>query len=104
MRSDSILVTGMDSHSINKAERVLEAKNARKEKKERVRTVIAPTIEPVLEEIDKERQKTILGLIEVVETGTSQEDIKATILALNLYKESLDSLKSRLQNIMRVSK
>lgn len=102
MRSDSILVTGISGHSIDKDEKVKEAKRLRTEQKERVRAVISPTIEPVLEELQKEKEKTILGLIEAVDAGVSQEDVKSTILALNLYKESMDNLKSRLSNIMRV--
>ncbi len=102
MRTDSILNTGMSSATLNKAERVKKAREARAEQKKQVRNVILPAIEPVLEELDKERNKTIIDLMETIDASTSDVDVKSIILSLNLYKESLENLKSRLSNIMRV--
>ncbi len=101
-RSDSVLNTGMSSATLNKSERVKKAREARADQKKQVRNTILPAIEPVIDELVKERNKTILDLMETINASTSQEDVKSIILALNLYKDSMESLKSRLTNIMRV--
>lgn len=103
MRNDSILLTGMNSGTVSKVDRERMARQ-KKEKQERLskKQVIQPAIEPVLLEIDKEKKRTILELMESIDTASTEQDLKSTIVALNLYKKSLDKLSIRLKNIMRV--
>lgn len=103
MRNDSVLLTGMNSGTVSKVDRERMARQ-KKEKQERLskKHVIQPAIEPVLAEIDKEKKRTILAIMESVNGETTDSDLKANILALNLYKQSLDKLSIRLKNIMRV--
>ncbi len=99
-RSDSVLLTGMNSSSISKVERAKEKERLKKDAKLKVKKQIAPSIEPVIAEIEKEQQATILAQLDLIDG--SDEDFKAMALALKLYKESLSRLKSRLSTIMRV--
>jgi methyl coenzyme M reductase gamma subunit len=92
----------MSSASLNKATKAKESREARAKAKEHIRNTVSPAIEPVLEEIKKEKERTILELIESIDGGTADEQVKSVILALNLYKESMDALNARLTNIMRV--
>lgn len=100
MHSDSFLLTGMNSSSVSKVERMRAKEKERKEVKHTTKTKIAPTIQPVLEELDKEIQTTIMSQMDLVD-GTT-EDFKSMALALKLYKQSCKQLKSRLSNIMRI--
>jgi hypothetical protein len=90
----------MNSSSVSKLERSQSKEKVRKQSKVEKKTRISPTIEPVLEELNKEVQATILAQMDLVDG--SPEDFKANALALKLYKESCKRLKSRLSNIMRV--
>lgn len=98
-RSDSILLTGMNSSTVSKVDRMKEKEQFKREAKLRKKASISPTIEPVLEELDKERDATILSQLDLIDGG--QENFEAHAIALKLYKESLSRLKSRLSNIMR---
>lgn len=99
-RSDSILLTGMNSSSVSKLERSKAKEKKRLEDKVSTKTKIAPTIQPVLKELDKEIQATIMAQMDLIDSNT--EDFKTMALSLKLYKESCRKLKSRLSNIMRV--
>lgn len=99
-RSDSVLLTGMNSASVSKVERAKEKERLKKESKLKVKSKIAPSIEPVIDEIDKEIKATIIAQMDLIDG--SEEDFKAMAKALKLYKESCSRLKSRLSNIMRV--
>lgn len=99
-RSDSVLLTGMNSSSVSKLDRVKAKEESRKKEKVEKKTRIAPAIEPVIDELNKQIQSTILAQMDLVDG--SPEDFKANALALKLYKESCERLKSRLSNIMRV--
>lgn len=99
MRSDSVLLTGMNSGTVNKVERSKEKEKLRQEAKLRTKAKIHPSIEPVLEEIDKEIKATILAQLDLIDTSTG--DFTSNALALKLYKESCQKLKNRLSNIMR---
>ena len=103
-RNDSILNTGASSASIGKAERARELREGRAKLKTDKRTRIAPSIEPVIEELIKERDRTILELLALVTPATPTEDAKELLVSLNLYKASMERLKSRLSNIMREPK
>lgn len=100
MRSDSFLLTGMNSNSVSKVERMKAKEKERKEVKHTTKTKIAPTIQPVLEELDKEIQSTIMSQMDLIDSNTG--DFTSQALALKLYKESCKKLKSRLSNIMRM--
>lgn len=100
-RNDSALLTGMNSGTVSKVEREQRAKRKKeKEKKLKKKSIVAPTIEPVLEEINKEEQATIIAQMDLVDGDT--EDFKSMALALKLYKESCKNLRNRLTKIMRV--
>lgn len=101
-RSDSVLLTGANSGTLGKLDRAKQAEELKKQAKISKKHKIAPTIEPVLEEIDKEVQSTIMAQMDLIDGDT--EDFKSMALALKLYKESCKKLKSRLSNIMRVEK
>ncbi len=100
-RNDSILLTGMTSNSVSKVERMKAKEKKRVEDKVSTKTKIAPTIQPVLEELDKEIQATIMAQLDLVDQ-MNEDDFKAVGLSLKLYKESCRRLKSRLSNIMRI--
>lgn len=99
MRSDSILLTGMNSNSVGKLERTQEKERLKKEKKLHVKAKVAPSIEPVMAELDKEISSTILAQLDLIDSST--DDFKANALALKLYKESCQNLKNKLSKIMR---
>lgn len=96
-RSDSVLLTGMTSNTISKVERNREKETHKREEKLKAKALIHPSIEPVLQELEKEKNRATLEIIELVE-GTPSEQ---TIESLKLYRQSMDKLKSRLTNIMR---
>jgi ADP-dependent phosphofructokinase/glucokinase len=100
-RNDSILLTGMTSNSVSKVDRMKLKEKIRKEDKQHTKAKIAPTIQPVLDELDKEIQSTIMAQMDLVDATT--DDFKTIALSLKLYKESCKKLKSRLSNIMRVT-
>lgn len=100
-RTDSILNTGMTSHTINKAERMKKARENRNQIKQAKRTKLMPAAEVVITELDKEKQNTEKMLLEQINVNTPDQSVKDIIVALNLYGESLNKLKSRLSNIMR---
>lgn len=99
MRSDSILLTGMNSNSVGKLERSQEKERLKKEAKLKTKAKVAPAIEPIIEELNKEMSATILAQLELVDSST--DDFKSTALALKMYKKSCENLKSRLSKIMR---
>lgn len=101
-RSDSILLTGANSGTLGKVERAKAKDEIKKQSKLNKKHKIAPAIEPVLEEIEKEIKSTILAQMDLIDGNT--EDFKSMAMALKLYKESCHKLKSRLTNIMRVEK
>lgn len=102
MRNDSILFTGMTSNSINKADKALKARKKATEEKASQRSKIMPAVEPIIELIKKERDLTISSLLSVVDSNTSEDDLKATVVALNLYRQSIDKLQNSITRIMRV--
>ena len=98
-RSDSVLLTGMNSSTVSKVDRMKEKEEFKRQAKLQKKAKIAPTIEPVIEEIDRERDATILAQLDLVDGGA--DNFEAHAIALKLYKESLSRLKSRLSTIMR---
>lgn len=100
MRNDSVLLTGMNSSTISKVERNKEKERLRKEAQLKTKAVIHPAVEPVLNELKKEKDRTTMEMLDLVD-GKQQEDVQVQIMALKLYRESMDALKSRLTTIMR---
>ena len=98
-RNDSILLTGMNSSTVTKSSRMKDKEEFKRAAKLQKKSKISPSIEPVLEELDKERDSTILAQLDLVDAST--ENFEAQALALKLYKESMAKLKNRLSNIMR---
>jgi formate dehydrogenase maturation protein FdhE len=90
----------MNSSSVSKVERAKEKERLKKDNKLKVKAKIAPSIEPVIAEIEREQKATILAQLDLIDG--SEENFKAMAMALKLYKESLSKLKSRLTTIMRV--
>lgn len=101
MSNDSIFLTGMNSQSVSKLERSKEKAEAKKYNKYEKKTKIAPAIEPVIEELEKEMKETIIKQLDLVDSGV--RNFESHALALKLYKKSCENLKSRLSNIMRVT-
>jgi formate dehydrogenase maturation protein FdhE len=100
MRDDSLLWTGVSSQA-SKLEKQREARKQRLEDKQNKRTKLVPAVNVVLDELKKEKQRTVLALLETIEATTPEEVTNAVIASLNLYKGSMDNLASRLKNIMR---
>lgn len=100
MRNDTVLLTGMNSGTISKVERNREKERLKKEAKLRTKATIHPAIEPVIEELKKEKNRTTMELLDLVD-GKQEADIQVQIMALKLYRESMDALRSRLNTIMR---
>jgi len=103
MRSDEILWTGVSSQAA-RLERLTLAKKAKAEEKKDKRTRLTGGADIILEEIEKERKATAIKLLETIDTKTPPEETKSLIVALNLYRESLNKLSSRVKAIMREQK
>jgi hypothetical protein len=101
MRNDSSLYSGISSNTAAKAERAKIAREERKRVKTDKKTILTPVAEIVVEELDKEKKATELKLLSMIQVGTTDEQSKDVIAALNLYSESINKLRSRLSNIMR---
>lgn len=101
-RNDSILNTGVTSHSINKAKRTKEERERKKKEKQDKQTKLAPAAELINLEISREIEDTQLRLLKTITPDTPDEKAKDIIASLNLYAQSMKNLKHRLTNIMRV--
>ena len=97
-RNDSILYTG---HTGNRLEENKLKKEERQRVKARKRNELLPVAEVVIEELDKELDKTQIELLQAINHKTTKLEIKDTIVALNLYTESLKKLKSKFNLILR---
>lgn len=99
MRNDGILYTGMTSKA--KLAKLEEVKKEKERQKKDKKAKLQPFADVVLEELAKEKKNTILSLLNTIETETPEADIKAKIVAANLYKESISGLEARIKAIMR---
>lgn len=104
MRNDNVLLTGMNSASINKAEKAMKARSEAKKAKESKRSTLLPAIEPILALLDKEKERATLQMLELVDSKTSATDVKNNIQSIKMYRESIARLRSSLTAIMRVDK
>ena len=95
-RDDSSLYSGITSSSRLKAER-----RAREAEKEAKKTLVKPVEALLYELIDKEEKATILTILGTVDVTTDKEQVKETLLALQLYKQSLQGFRAKLNNIIR---
>lgn len=102
MRSDSVLITGATGASINKAQDAMARRKEQKKERLSKRARIQPAIEPVLELLTKEQNKTMLEALNFIDSGTDETTVKNTLTALRLYKDSMQSLKNSISAIMRV--
>lgn len=101
MRSDSILNTGRSSVSVNKVAIERKAREERAKARDAKRTTLAPFAQIISEEFKKERESAKLRLLGIIDTTTPEEDVKATISALNLYATSMNNLEFKLTNLMK---
>lgn len=102
-RNDSILNTGMSSATVTKLERNRLAREQRRQDKSKKKSMLLPAAEVVIHELEKEQNATILALLEAIDIiPADDEQFRAKITALKLYKESIARLKSRLSNILRI--
>lgn len=98
MRNDSILYTGQTSAS----RRAEKAELKKREKAEQL-TKITPSEQVVFEFLDKERDETIKTLLGMVNLSTPEADVKSLLVSLNLYRQSIASVKNRLSSVLRRS-
>lgn len=95
----SDLYSGLNSQSFVKQE---EKKDVSKKQKALKRSELQPKADIVLDEIAKEK-KDIPNKIWKLTTGeSSEESVRAVLGALKLYDTYLDTLSSRLKNVLRV--
>lgn len=102
-RNDSILHTGMTSASMTprRSEEVSEKrKQAAQERDERSKE-LKPVAKPILDALTAERDQTTLRLLSLVAPGTPDEDVKNLLISLNLYKDSMAKLETRLKIILK---
>lgn len=95
-RNDAILYTGQTS-AIRRRERI-EAQRAMLAK---TKAKIEPKAIDFLDLIEQEQEATLKTLLSMVNSSTPEADVKSMIVSLNLYKQSLSSLKSKVNNILR---
>jgi hypothetical protein len=100
MRSDDILYTGMTSRTPT-LKKISDDKKEKQRLKQEKQVKLQKGVDIILELLDKEREKTVLKMLEAISTETPQEDIKSVIVSLNLYKETVNNLQSRIKSIMR---
>lgn len=98
MANDGFLYSGQTSVSkrLDKLERQALIKNKKK-------NALLPSEEVILELIENEQKETKHRLLKLVNPTTKDEELKSLIIALNLYDDSLKSLKLRVRNILRHS-
>lgn len=97
-RDDSFLYSGLTSASTraNAAKREESKKN-----REHQRTVLTPAAELLVEQIEKERQKTTDISNLIMDPTSTEDNIKALLLAKKMHLEFLSNLQSVLQNVLR---
>lgn len=103
-RNDSVLLTGMNSSSVTKLDRVKAKEELRLKEKQEKKQNLFPAAKELLEMLEKEKNDTILSMLESVDTATSNEDFKSQTIAMNMYKQSVSNLKTKITNIMRTEK
>jgi len=100
-RNDSVLNTGISSATINKASREREAREARKKQRDEKRTTLLPSVQIIVDELKKEQEDTKLALLKLIHPATPEADVKSLIVSLNLYDQSMTTVRTRISNIMR---
>lgn len=104
-RDDSILATGTTSAILTspKQQQVLEKQEAARQKRLDATHKLKPAAEPILNAIDAEYEAVTKRLLSMVAPGTPAEDVKSLLISLNLYKDSLSTLKSKLKVVLKES-
>lgn len=103
MRSDGILYTGVTSRSTT-LDKIKEDKKEKQRLKQEKRSKIQTSADVILDELEKEKQKTVLKMLAAIETDTPDEQTKAIIVSLNLYKDTVNGLSAKIKNILREPK
>lgn len=102
MRSDSVLNTGVTGFSLGNYKRKKERLEAKRSMKDTKKNKLLSSIDIITEEIDKEVVRSTELLLATVSTDTPEDQVKTIIVATKMYRESMDTLRNRLNNIMRV--
>ncbi len=97
-RNDNILADGLNNTPIAHQQ---ELRERRMREKTEQRHVIEPRAEEILAMIDKEIATTEKEILSFVGIATTQEVLKETLVALNLYETSCKKLRTKFQNILR---
>jgi hypothetical protein len=96
-RNDSLLYTGAASNRV-------VGQDVRSAEKQAKRTRLMPVADEILSTLDKERERTQLELLKLVNVSTDKKLLKEMIAALNLYDKSMLNLRATFNNILRLSK
>lgn len=100
MRDDSSLYTGVTSKAARMT-RLKEQELERKRQKEEKRAKITDGADVVLELLAKEKENTVIDMLKAIDTKTPDDELKAKINALNLYKDSINSVTAKVKAILR---
>lgn len=105
-RDDRVLYTGISSSSFA-SHKELEVKSKQQDAKEKrlelSQSVKSPIAKTIVEALDAERDKTISTLLAIVGPSSPNEDVKSLIISLNLYKDSMDRIKSKLVVLLKTT-
>jgi len=97
MRTDELLYTGSDSLQRR------EIKNKeRDEAKITKRSALTPSAEVVFNMIEKEKASVTNSLLGFIQTDTTDENLKSTLIALKMYSGYLLELQTKVKNVLRV--
>lgn len=98
-RDDSSLYSGITSSTRLKAER-----RAREAEKEAKKTLVKPVEALLFDLLSSEENKTVMEILNTVDVTSNKEQVKETILALQLYKRSIQNLRAKFNNIIRMER
>lgn len=102
-RDDSVLYTAQTSSSMasKRATKVQQRQELASQARDSQKSELKPVAAPILAAVDKELNHTITTILSMVGPGTPDKDVKTTLIALNLYKDSLTKLKGNLNVILK---
>lgn len=95
-RNDGFLTRTRQSNETRSAER--------KEEKQTVRRQLMPAADLVLMTIEAERKGVGRKLLAIIDPNTPDNQVASRLQAIRMYDEYLVSLRTRMNNILRLSK
>jgi hypothetical protein len=98
-RDDSLLYSGQTSQS-----RRAYKEELRRQKREEARGKLLPSEQVIFEFLEKERENIAKQLLVYIQTDTTDENLKSTLLALKMYDSYLVTQKNQLTNLLRQAK